>query len=111
MNLQKIRYTSQKTIKAKIFDPENDKFLSDILLTIKRITPSEENKKPYYEVSGRFETMKLEFSDKTFLLEINPSLRGFSFFSINSVAGMFTVYKIVLQDSIWMNTDWFKSLL
>lgn len=99
-----------KKIVAKVYELESDKFLADIPITIKLITPSCGNKKPSYYVSGRFETMKLEFSEKTFLLEISPSLRGPAFFSISSVAGMFTVYKITLEDSMWWNIDWFNDL-
>ena len=100
----------QKKVIAKIFDLESDEFLSDIPITIKLITPLNEDEKPSYDVSGRFETMKLEFNDKTFLLELNSSLRGPAFFSIDSVAGMFTVYKITLEDTMWWNTDWFYDL-
>ena len=100
----------QKKVIAKIYDLESDEFLSEIPVTIKLITPQDEKKKPNYEVSGRFEKMKLEFSDKTFVLEFNSSLRGPAFFSISSVAGMFTVYKITLEDTMWWNTDWFNDL-
>ena len=100
----------QKSVIAKIYDLEDDKFLSEIPLTITLLNPSDENKKPSYDVSGRFETMKLDFCDKNFLLELSSSLRGPAFFSLKHVAGMFTIYKITLEDSMWWNTDWFNDL-
>jgi len=99
-----------KNVNAKIFDPNNEDFLADVSLEISLISSPNEDGKPNYEVKATFQGIRGEFSDKNFILEIRPSLRGFAFFTTDAIMGAFTTYKIVLQDSVWRNIDWFNNL-
>ena len=101
---------NKKTVKAKIYDPDNGNFLSDISVEIEMVTPSNPDEKPHYEVNGKIDKICVEFSDKNLIIELNPSLRGFALFSIKNIAGWFTEYHIFLQDSVWNNLEWFTSL-
>ena len=101
---------NKKSVKAKIFDPVNDNFLSDISVEIELVTPSNPNEKPHYEVIGKIDKMFVEISDKNLVLEFHPNLRGLALFTISNIAGWYTEYKIHLLDSVWMNLDWFTSL-
>lgn len=103
-----------KTVQAKIYDPENDNFLTDIDVEIKLISQSNQNEKPHYEVKGIVRLTNdfqiVEISDKNLILELNPELRGFALFSIINKARWYVEFGIFLQDSVWMNLDWFANL-
>jgi len=100
----------QKVVKAKIFNPDNDEFLSDISLRIELITPSDPNKKPEYRVLGRIEKTCEEAYEKDLILEINSSLRGRAKFTIYGIPGLYTDYKIYLDLHDWGNIEWFQNL-
>jgi hypothetical protein len=99
-----------KNINAKIFDQETNEFLSEIPIEVELVTSPDPNEKPYYVVKGKFNDMRVEFSDKNFILELSPSIRGIAFFTIESIMGCLTIYKIYLQDSCWLNLEWFEQL-
>ena len=99
-----------KKIVAKIFDEQTNDYLSDIPVEIELVTSSNPNEKPHYEIKGTYYTMRVEFSDKNFILEFSPSVRGMAFFTIETIMGCLTIYKIYLLDPFWMNLDWFEKL-
>ena len=103
----------KKSVIAKIYDPENNKLISDINIEVILVNPKNPNEKPQYRVAGlieKYDDVTAWISDKNLILEFTPELRGFALFSISDVTGWFTKYKIFLQDSIWMNLTWFESI-
>ena len=99
-----------KKVNAKIFDPENDEYRSDIPIEIELVISSDPDEKPHFEVKGIFQEQRLEFNNKNLILELNPSLRGYAFFNCKAVMGCLTFYEITFQDSVWRNIEWFYSL-
>ena len=102
--------SKRKSINAKIFNLENDEFLSDITLTIILITPSDPNDYPNYQVFGRIDKTCVEYSDKNLMLEITPSLRDKAFFTMFGPPGLYTEFRITLEEPSWQNPEWFDNL-
>ncbi len=101
---------THKTIFANIFDPESGEYSPKILLLIDFIPPADNSKLSHFEVVGKFKTWQPQFDKKTLMLEINPSLKGFAYFESTGLSPKQTQYRIVLQDSVWLNVDWFNNL-
>ncbi|MHA1267992.1 MAG: hypothetical protein ACTSRS_22405 [Candidatus Helarchaeota archaeon] len=101
---------THKTVFAKIYDPDSNEYLSKILLLIDLITPTDPQKRPYYEVVGQFSSFEPQLHKKSLILEINPSLRGYADFETTGLSPMNTQYNIHLRDSVWNDTEWFNSI-
>jgi len=102
---------NKKTVQAKIFDPDNENFITDIEVEIELVPPSNPNGKPHYEVIGTIKKPFVEICDKNLILELNPELRVSALFIlITSSAPWFTEFKIKLLDSILWESEWFESL-
>ncbi len=100
----------KKNVEAKIYDLDNGNFISDIDLEIELVLPSNPNEKPHYEVIGKIHKTIVEISDKSFILELKPELRGCAFLTMIGFTQWLTEFKVYLQDSIWLNLGWFESL-
>jgi len=101
---------THKKVFAKIYDPDNDKYLSKILLLIDLITPTDSQKRPNYEVVGQFSSWEPQFHEKSLILEINQSFRGYAYFVQTGLSPMCTQYNIHLRDSVWNDIKWFNSI-
>ena len=102
--------SSQKTVNAKIFNPENDEFLSEITVTIILITPSNPRKLPEYEVFGRINKTCVDYDNQVLMLEITSSLRDKARFTINGIPEQYTEYRIWFEEQSWKNLEWFNNL-
>ena len=106
---------NQKIVDAKIFNPINDEFMYDISLTITKedsITGrTKSNELPKYKVVGRILDSTLQLEGNSYILEITPELRGSARFDkIVGSTHWLTDYLIDLEDSIWMNDEWFDNI-
>jgi hypothetical protein len=100
-----------KKVQGQLLDIASKEILSDILIEIFLIQPKSSVDRFEYRAYGTIKGYKPEFDNKSYNLKLGESISGNVFISIDGIPDTTqTRFKIVLQDSVWSNLDWFQSL-
>jgi hypothetical protein len=101
-----------KKVRGQLLDKTSKRLLSESLVTMILFYPQRPDDRPRYEVSLTVDGYKPELDNKTCLLKIGNDLIGEIFISISThePPGCQTHFKVILQDSIWKDLEWFKKI-
>lgn len=105
MNIQ------SKKVRGQLLDIVSKNILIEILVEISLIQSQSSSDRPEYRAIGTIQGYRPELADKSHILRLSETVLGEVFISIDGVPDTTqTRFKVLLQDSVWINIDWFQSL-